>query len=138
MEEYLKKSIRLADAEHMARAAMAKATELGLSIAITIVDESGITKLFTRMDDAPLMASDASRKKAITAVGLGLSTGEPWFNFIREDPILREGVHGFNDFMLLGGGLPIVAGNQMIGAIGISGGHYLQDQECGNAALNSL
>ena len=40
--------------------------------------------------------------------------------------------------MLMGGGMPIVSGNQLIGAIGISGGHYTKDQECALAALDSL
>jgi uncharacterized protein GlcG (DUF336 family) len=138
MQDYLKQSISLVDAERMIKAAITKAEELGNSIAVTIVDESGITKLFARMDHAPLIAVDASRKKAVTAVGYGLPTGEPWFNFIKDDPILREGVHGFRDFMLMGGGFPILAGNQVIGAIGVSGGHYTHDQDCALAALESL
>ena len=138
MEEYIKRSVSLIAAERIAKKAIAKAQELGLSIAVHIVDESGIPKFFARMDHAPLIAVDASRKKAVTAVGFGLATGEPWFNLIKGDPILREGAHGFHDFMLMGGGLPIVSDNQVIGAIGISGGHYEQDQECGRAALDLL
>jgi len=138
MESFQKQSVSLNDAERMAKAAIAKASELGLTIAITIVDESGIVKFFARMDQAPLIAVDASRKKAITAVGFGLPTGESWFEFIKDDPILREGVHNFTDFMLMGGGLPIVADNQVIGAVGISGSHYLKDQECARAALEAL
>ena len=117
---------------------MVKATELGLSIAVTIVDESGVAKFFARMDHAPLIAVDASRKKAVTAVSYGIPTGQSWFDFIKDDPILREGVHGFRDFMLMGGGVPIVGDNQVIGAIGVSGGHYLQDQECALAGLESI
>ncbi|MFZ4523033.1 MAG: GlcG/HbpS family heme-binding protein [Bacteroidales bacterium] len=138
MEDFLKRSISLCDAEKMAESAMSKAKELGMAIAVTIVDESGITKLFARMDHAPLIAVDASRKKAITAVGFGLPTGDSWFNFIMEDPILREGAHDFMDFMLMGGGVPVVVDKQVIGAIGISGGHYSKDQECALSALASL
>lgn len=138
MEEFIKRSVSLTDAERMTQAAIKKARELGFSIAVTIVDESGIIKHFARMDNAPLIAVDASRKKAMTAVGFGLSTGNAWFSYIKNDPILREGVHGFRDFMLMGGGIPIMAGNQVIGAIGISGGHYANDQECAAAALASL
>jgi uncharacterized protein GlcG (DUF336 family) len=138
MDDFIKRSVSLSDAEKMARAALGKATELGLHIAVTIVDESGTTKYFARMDYAPLISVDASRKKAVTAVGLGLATGESWFDFIKNDPILREGVHDFHDFMLMGGGLPILSGSQIIGAIGISGGHYSQDQECAQAALEFI
>ena len=61
-----------------------------------------------------------------------------WFSFIKDDPILREGVHDFRDFILMGGGVPIMSNNQVIGAIGISGGHYKQDQECASAAMDSI
>lgn len=135
MKEFIKKSVSLEIAECMGKAAVQKASELGLSIAVCIVDESGIQKYFARMDYAPLIAVDASRKKAITAAGFGLPTGKPWFEFIKDDPILREGVHGFTDFMLMGGGLPIIRDNCIIGAIGISGGHYEQDLKCAEAAL---
>jgi uncharacterized protein GlcG (DUF336 family) len=136
MENFIKQSVSLIDAETITKAAIEKATELGVAIAVTIVDESGVTKVFARMDYAPLIAVDASRQKAITAVGFGLPTGKSWFNFIEGDPILREGVHDFTDFMLMGGGVPIIIENQIIGAIGISGGHYDQDQLCAQYALN--
>jgi len=138
MTTYNKLTITLSTAEKMAHAAIEKANKLGLSIAVTIVDESGIPKFFARMDHAPLIAVDASRKKAITAAGFGLPTGEAWFCFIKDDPILREGVHDFNDFMLMGGGMPIVVNNQLVGAIGISGGHYEKDQQCAQAALDFI
>jgi uncharacterized protein GlcG (DUF336 family) len=138
MAGYDKKSISLAEAERMAQAAIQKASELGLTIAVTVVDESGVTKFFARMDHAPLIAVDASRKKAVTAVGFGLPTGQSWFGFIKDDPILREGVHGFTDFMLMGGGVPVIFENQVIGAVGISGGHYEQDQQCAQAANNTI
>ncbi len=138
MENYLKRSISLNDAERMVKAAIAKASELHLTISVTIVDESGVIKCFARMDNAPLISVDASRKKAITAVGFGMPTGESWFNFIKDDPILREGVHDFCDFMLMGGGIPVTADNQVIGAIGISGGHYSTDEQCARAGLGAL
>jgi uncharacterized protein GlcG (DUF336 family) len=138
MKEFSKKSVSFETARIMAEAAMAKASAMGLAIAVTIVDESGVLKYFARMDGAPLIAVDASRKKAITAVGFGLPTGKPWFDFIEKDPILREGVHDFTDFMLMGGGLPLNAGGVIIGAIGVSGGHYDNDRQCAEEALNYL
>jgi uncharacterized protein GlcG (DUF336 family) len=138
MPDLYKKSISLDTAGRLAHAAINKANELGFAIALTIVDESGVIKLFVRMDHAPLIANDASRKKAITAVGFGLPTGKSWFDYIKDDPILREGAHDLTDFMLMGGGVPIVSENQVIGAIGVSGGHHEKDQECAHAALNSL
>ena len=138
MNEFTKKSVSLDAATRMAATAVAKAKEIGFSIAVCIVDESGIMKYFARMDDAPLISIDAARKKAVTAVGLGLPTGKPWFDFIKDDPILREGAHAFQDFMLMGGGIPVVIGGRLAGAIGVSGGHYEQDQLCAQAAIQCL
>jgi len=135
METFTRKSIGVETAMAMVTKAMAKASETGILISVTILDESGVIKAFGRMDGAPLISVDASRKKAVTAVGLGMPSGQPWFDFIKDDPILREGVGNFSDFMLLGGGFPIVSEGQMVGAIGISGGHYRQDEVCAQAAL---
>ncbi|MEI8138149.1 MAG: heme-binding protein, partial [Bacteroidota bacterium] len=89
MNTFTKKSISTMLAQQMIEAATKKAQEIGFSIAITIVDESGNLKAFSRMDSAPLIAIDASRKKAVTAVGFGFPTGDAWYNFIKDDPILN-------------------------------------------------
>lgn len=131
-------SISITAATAMLDAAMTRAAEIGIGVAVTIVDDSGVPKAFARMDDAPLMAVDVSRRKAITAVGLGLPTGKAWHEFIRDDPILSQGVQGIEDFTLLGGGLPIAVDGAPVGAIGVSGGHYEQDEDCARAALDTL
>mgnify|MGYP001985522734 CR=1 FL=1 len=106
-----------------------------IGIAFCVVDNSGILKYFARMDNAPLIAVDISRKKAITAVGFGMPTGEAWHNFVKDDPILHNGVSNITDFMLLGGGIPLIVDDTTVGAIGISGGHYKQDEACCAAAI---
>ena len=136
MQLFTKKSITALLANQMIEAATKKAQEIGFSIAVTIVDESGNLKAFSRMDNAPLISIDASRKKAVTAVGFGFPTGDAWYNFIKDDPILNDGAHNLKDFILLGGGSPITIDGAIVGAIGISGGHYKQDEECMNAALS--
>jgi uncharacterized protein GlcG (DUF336 family) len=37
--------------------------------------------------------------------------------------------------VVVGGGFPIKEKGEMVGAIGLSGGHYKQDMECARAAL---
>ena len=135
---FVKRSVTSWTAKKMIVAAESKATELGLGISITIVDESGTIKAFSRMNNSPPITIDASRKKAITAVGYGMSTGESWHNHIKDDPILLIGAQEFTDFMLLGGGMPVKLEGMVIGAIGVSGGHYKQDELCCLAALESL
>ena len=131
-------SLSLEACTAMAKAAFEKANELEIKIAITIVDAGANTKYFGRMDHAGLIASDVSRKKAVTAVGFGMPTGDAWQNFIQDDPILNNGVHGIHDFMLLGGGSPVMIDCQLVGAVGVSGAHYKQDEQCTKAAIEAL
>lgn len=122
----------------MILASEAKAVELGMSVTTSIVDESGVLKAFSRMDGSPLAALRVSTKKAITAVGFGLSSGQAWYNFVKDDPILSHGVASIDDFTMLGGGFTIVVDGKVIGAIGVAGGHYKQDIVCAEAALALL
>jgi len=130
-----KSSITEAFAFQMIGAAENQAREIGFAICVTIVDESGVMKAFGRMDGAPLIAIDISRQKAVTAVGFGMATGHAWWDFAKDDPILTGGIHDIHDFTLLGGGMPIVIDDAVVGAIGVSGGHYKQDEACALAAL---
>jgi uncharacterized protein GlcG (DUF336 family) len=117
------------------KAAEEKARELGITVSVAIVDESGILKAYSRMDNAPLISVGLSKKKAVTAVGFGLATGNTWYNLIKDDPIAVLGVQNIDDFNLLGGGSPIRINHVLIGAIGVSGGNTKQDEECAHAAL---
>ena len=76
-------SISIQSCQKMGDAAIAKAKEIGITIALTIVDGGGNPKYFIRMDNAPLIATDISRKKAVTAVGFGMPTGEAWHNLLK-------------------------------------------------------
>ena len=138
MKTFNKKELTLESCFTINKAAHEKALEIGLNIAVTIVDTGGNTKFFSRMDSAGLMASDVSRKKAITAIGFGMPTGSAWHNFIKDDPILNSGIENIKDFMLLGGGKPISIDGEIVGAIGVSGGHYSQDELCCEAGIAAL
>ncbi len=138
MRTFQKQSLTLNTAKQMIAKAEAKAGEIGMEIAIAIVDESGILKAFSRMDGAALVAVDLARKKAITAVGFGLNTGTGWNEFVKNDPILLVGVQNVYDFTMFGGGLPIFVDGEIVGGIGVSGGHYAKDEECAKAGIEAL
>lgn len=138
MKTYSKQSLSLEAAQQMVKAATQKARQLEMAVSIAIVDESGHLIAFAKMNGAPLISYDAAMKKAKTAVGFGMPSGESWYNFIKDDPILSAGVQSLADFTLLGGGSPIFIDNSLVGAIGVSGGHYSQDEQCVQAGLKSL
>ena len=130
-------SITQEAADRLIDAATAKAREMGVPEAIAIVDESGTLKAFRRMDGAPLLAVDIATNKAFTAISFGMPTHE-WFEFIKNDPPLLHGITHTPRLVVFGGGYPIKEGDQVIGGIGISGGHYTHDMEVAEAALAAL
>lgn len=125
-------------AEKVVAASIKKAREIGLNASICILDASGRLKAFHSMDGAPAISHETSQKKAKLALGFGMPTGETWLKFIEKDPILHQGARDLPDFILLGGGSPIRLNDSLVGAIGVSGGHYKQDEEIVNAGLQSL
>jgi uncharacterized protein GlcG (DUF336 family) len=125
-------------AHALVAAAEKQAREIGLAISVCLLESSGRIKAFSAMDGAPPVSYEASIKKARTALGFGMNTGQDWYGFIKDDPILLNGVAQLPDFILLGGGSPLKWKGSVIGAIGISGGHYKQDEICVAAAVSEL
>ena len=125
-------------AQALLDAGVAHAIEEGIAVSITVLDPAGRLLAFLRMDGAPHVSIEASLKKARTAVGFGIPTGQAWLDFVSGDPILEGGVGHLPDFILLGGGSPVRLADQLVGALGVSGGHYSQDERIAAAALRGL
>jgi uncharacterized protein GlcG (DUF336 family) len=137
-DTYQKQSVSTDLARRMIVAAEEKARSLGVPMNIAVVDESGILKAFSRMDGAALLSVQIAQDKAYTAVGFGMPT-HGWHDFIKDDPPLAAGAPaGIDRLVIFGGGYPITIGGSVIGAIGVSGGHYTQDQEVAEAGLGVL
>jgi uncharacterized protein GlcG (DUF336 family) len=125
-------------ARAMIDAAERKAAEMGHPFVIAVVDESGILKAFSRMDGAALLSVQIAQDKAYTAAGFGLST-DGWHDFVKNDPPLAMGAApGIDRLVVFGGGYPIKIGDAIVGAIGVSGGHYTQDMEVAQAGLTAV
>lgn len=121
-------------AEALVAGAMAKATEMGVPMCIAVVDPSGILKRFVRMDGAALLSVDIAQDKAYTAVSFGMATHE-WHEFIKNDPPLLDGIVHTPRLVVFGGGYPVKVDGQLVGGIGVSGGHYSHDMEVAQAGL---
>jgi uncharacterized protein GlcG (DUF336 family) len=137
-QTFPKASISTEAAHQAIAAAEAKATEIGVPMDIAIVDDSGILKAFSRMDGAALLSVQIAQDKAYTAVGFGMPTHD-WHGFIKDDPPLADGATaGIDRLVIFGGGYPITIDGQVVGAIGVSGGHYTQDQQVAEAGLAAI
>ena len=134
-DTFNKPSISTELAHKVVAAAEAKAKEMAHPFVIAVCDEAGVLKAFSRMDGAALLSVQIAQDKAYTAVGFGLST-DAWHEFIKNDPPLAAGaVGGIDRLVVFGGGYPIKVGAAIVGAIGVSGGHYKQDMEVAEAGL---
>jgi uncharacterized protein GlcG (DUF336 family) len=119
------------------KAAREKASALKVNMSIAVCDTAGHLKAFVRMDGASLISLQIAQDKAHTAISGGLPTHK-WHEYIKDDAPLIHGLVHTPRFIIFGGGYPIMENGQMIGGIGLSGGHYSQDMECAEAALKAI
>ena len=119
-------------AMRMVQAAHAKAAELGIAVSAAVVDEGGRLIALGKMDKARPMSVDIATHKAYTAASFQMPTNElagmasqSWFQSLL---ISSQG-----RIMASGGGLPILNGVQVVGAIGVSGASEDHEYLCAQA-----
>lgn len=130
----VRSSLSLSGATRLLEAAMAEAQVIGVPMVIAITDDAGVLKAFARMDGAPQLSIELAKDKAYTAVAFGIPTHE-WYEFIKDDPPLLNGIVKTPRLVVFGGGYPITMEGGVVGGIGVSGGHYGQDMAVAEAAL---
>ncbi len=134
-QSFEKRSITAQAAQAVISACVATATDRGGAYVIVVVDESGVLKAAVRMDGAPLLSVQVATDKAYTAAGFGMAT-DAWFDFVDGDAPLRLGAPtGIDRLVVFGGGFPLKDGDVIVGAVGVSGGHYSDDMEIANAGV---
>jgi len=131
------RNISLDLANQIATAAVAACAEKGYAVAATVVDRSGVVKAVQRADNAGPHTLASSQQKAFTSASAKGST-LAMMEMAQKNPGAANLVY-LPGFLLLGGGLPIKAGNDVIGGVGIGGapGGHLDDQ-CAQAALEKV
>ncbi|MFN7635367.1 MAG: GlcG/HbpS family heme-binding protein [Acetobacteraceae bacterium] len=133
----VKRSIDGATAQKLIEASIAKSHALKKAMCIAIVNEAGQLKAFPAMDGAPHLSIQIAQDKAYTASSFGIPT-HVWWDFIKGDPPLLHGIVHTPRLVIFGGGYPVMEDGQMIGAIGISGGHYSDAMDVARAALDAI
>lgn len=129
-----KKALTLAAAKQMAAAAEAEARKNNWSMVIAIVDDGGHLIYLEKMDGTQIGSVQVAQDKARTSV-----------DFKRPTKALEDAVAGGRNAVLrlgnatpIQGGLPIMVGTELIGAIGASGGTSAQDEQVAAAGLKVL
>lgn len=128
--------IPLADAKRVLAAAQAEALKNKWNVAVTIVDSGGHLVAFERMDTTQTGSIEVSLEKARTAAA-----------FRRPSKVFQDlvaaGGEGLRALKLPGalpieGGLPLVLGGKIVGAIGVSGVTSAQDGQIAAAGVAAL
>jgi len=128
--------LSLALAKQVMAAAEAECARHGWPMVIAIVDSSGHLVMLHKLDQAQYGSVEIARLKAETAFRFRRSTK------IYEDLITTGGA-GLRLLALpnatpLTGGLPILVGGKVVGAIGVSGLQPAQDEQVAQAGLAAI
>jgi uncharacterized protein GlcG (DUF336 family) len=127
------KNIPLAMAQTIANAALTKCEDMGFKVSVTVVDRDGLPIVMLRGDGSGLHTPEGSDRKAYTA----RTFSQPSAAFTKrmlDDP---NSVGSRQYTRVLAGGLPIKVGNDVVGAVGVSGSPG-KDDLCSQAGIDKV
>lgn len=128
------KNMSLELANQIAGAAVAACSARNFNVTATVVDRAGTVRAVQRADNAGPHTLEASRLKAFTSASAKNNTLA-----IMEISQKNPGAANLGQipgYLLLGGGVPVKVGNEVIGAVGVGGtpaGNI--DEECALAGI---
>jgi glc operon protein GlcG len=129
-----KKVLTLEGAKKVAAAAEAEARKNNWNVVIAVVDDGGHLLYLQRIDGTQTGSIDVAIQKARTAQAFKRPTK------VFEDAIAggRNALIALHGALPLEGGLPILVGGQLVGAIGVSGVKSTEDGQIAKAGVDSL
>lgn len=130
--------ITLDEANNVIAAARRKAVEIGVPMDIAIVDAGNNLTAFARMDGAWLGSIDIAISKAKTARFFDMTSEDLGAMAQPGEPIFGINVSNDGKVIIFGGGIPLVRGGIIVGAIGVSGGLVPQDIEVAEAGVEAF
>ena len=124
-------------ANQIAAATVAACSAGGYNVTAAVVDRAGTLRALQRADLAGPHTVGAAQGKAYTSASARNAT-TAMLETVQKNPGAATLVD-IPGFLVLGGGVPIRAGNDVIGAVGVGGapgGHL--DEQCALAALDKV
>ncbi len=129
------KNVSLSLAQAIAQGALDKCVSMGFKVSVSVLDRDGLQVVMLRGDGAGLHTPEGSDRKAYTA----RAYSAPSANFAKRattEPNYAPAIQ-YNRMLALAGGLPIKVGNEVIGAVGVSGSPG-KDDECSQAGIDKV
>jgi uncharacterized protein GlcG (DUF336 family) len=138
------RGLEMALALEAAQAAVAACATNGVKAAASVVDSAGVLRLMLAADGVANDQIEISRKKAVTAITLKAATSEI-AEKMEKDQAFKARIEADKTLFPRPGGLPLMVGSDVIGAIGISGASRLdgvpggvRDEACAKAGVEKI
>jgi uncharacterized protein GlcG (DUF336 family) len=131
------KNMSLELANQIASATLAACSAGGYNVGVAVVDRAGTLRAFQRADNAGPHTVGAAQGKAFTSASAKNTTLAMQDN-VMKNPAAATLVH-IPGFLIVGGGVPVKVGNEVIGAVGVGGapgGHL--DEQCAVAGIDKV
>ncbi len=126
------KRLSLETATAIAQGAIADCRKQGIQIGVTVVDRDGTVQVTLRDTIAAPITLSISRQKAFTAVNFNAATSQ--LGSRADTPIGR-----IDGLVMTAGGLPVQAGGQLLGGVGVSGAPSGKtDEACAQAGIDQV
>jgi uncharacterized protein GlcG (DUF336 family) len=120
-----------------AQAAVDACAAKKFNVTAAVVDRAGILRAVLRADRAGPHTIDSAIRKAFTAASMRTPTMKIAEN-VAKNPAAAQLV-AIDGFLVLAGGVPVKAGEETIGAIGVGGAPGGDiDDECARAAIEAV
>jgi uncharacterized protein GlcG (DUF336 family) len=129
------KELSLKVALDIATGALDACKAMGYSASVVVVDRAGSNLVALRGDGSGPHTVENARRKAYTANTFKMST-EDFIKDMKTRPVRREQTT-LPSIIAINGGVPIKAGSDVIGGVGLSGSPG-KDEECVNAGLEKV
>ena len=130
------KSLSAGMAMAIAQTALETCTKQGYNVSVHVLGRNGEVLVAMRGDNAPPHTMENSQRKAYTSRTFRISSGE-FVQRVKDNPTLGA-VH-LTGIIAAQGALPIKAGDEVIGAVGVSGAPGGEkDEVCAKAGIDKV
>lgn len=133
-----KSHITYAAASQIVGAGLDAASEMGINAAIVVTQGTGEIVAVASTPNGNPRGWRGGLAKASVAAGLGISTEQFLEKRLTKDEVLWRALSNNPDNMFVPGGIPLKVDGAVVGAVGVSGGHYEDDAKVAHAVVDAF
>jgi uncharacterized protein GlcG (DUF336 family) len=136
------RGVEMALALEAAQAAVSSCLGSGVKGTAAVVDSAGVLRVLVSADGSSKNSAELSPKKAVAVIQFKKPTSQLQSE-ADKDPALKAKLEADKSIFPRAGAIPVMAGNDLIGAIGFGGANGAQgggtkDEACANAGLDKI